>query len=115
LKCPRLLLPLPAVCAEIGRRSEVGYHLPTHNIMRSRVLITGGAGFIGSHLADKLVGEGLASVLILDNMSRGRMDNLQGCRDRISLRIGDVRNRDVVAESRKSVTSSFISQPIQHN
>ena len=66
--------------------------------MRSRVLITGGAGFIGSHLADKLIGEGLASVLILDNMSRGRMDNLQGCRDRISLRIGDVRNRDVVAE-----------------
>jgi UDP-glucose 4-epimerase len=40
------------------------------------ILITGGAGFIGSHLTDKLVAEGHA-VTVLDNLSTGRMDNIQ--------------------------------------
>jgi UDP-glucose 4-epimerase len=66
--------------------------------MKPKVLITGGAGFIGSHLANRLAGEGLASVLVLDNMYRGRMDNLQDSRDQISVRIGDIRDRQVLAE-----------------
>jgi UDP-glucose 4-epimerase len=40
-----------------------------------RVLITGGAGFIGSHLADRLLAQG-SEVLVLDNFSTGRRDNL---------------------------------------
>jgi UDP-glucose 4-epimerase len=39
-------------------------------------LITGGAGFIGSHLSDKLAGEG-HKVTVLDNLSTGRMDNVK--------------------------------------
>ena len=40
------------------------------------ILITGGAGFIGSHLTDKLVLEG-HSVTVLDNLSTGRISNIQ--------------------------------------
>ncbi len=43
---------------------------------KMRILITGGAGFIGSHLTDKLVGEG-HQVTVLDNLSTGRLENIQ--------------------------------------
>lgn len=39
-------------------------------------LITGGAGFVGSHIADLLIDAGAAKVVVLDNMVRGRMENL---------------------------------------
>jgi UDP-glucose 4-epimerase len=45
-------------------------------IENSRVLITGGAGLIGSHIADRLVLEGAAEIVILDNFSRGTRENL---------------------------------------
>lgn len=44
--------------------------------MLNKVLITGGAGFIGSHIADKLL-ENNYKVIILDNLSSGSLDNLQ--------------------------------------
>ena len=49
------------------------------------VLVTGGAGFIGSHLVDFLVAHG-HSVTVLDNLSRGRMSNLDN-----ALACGNVR------------------------
>ena len=48
-----------------------------------RALITGGAGFIGSHLADRLVERG-DQVILLDDLSTGRLANiehLEGCAD----------------------------------
>jgi UDP-glucose 4-epimerase len=46
-----------------------------------RALITGGAGFIGSHLADALLARG-DQVIILDNLSTGRLENIDHLRDR---------------------------------
>jgi len=43
---------------------------------KMKILITGGAGFIGSHLTDKIVGEG-HNVTVLDNLSTGRLENIQ--------------------------------------
>ena len=43
--------------------------------MNRRVLVTGGAGFIGSHVADRLVADG-CSVAIIDNLSSGKRENL---------------------------------------
>ncbi len=43
--------------------------------MKSRVLVTGAAGFLGSHLTDRLLAEGHA-VLAVDNLSTGNLDNL---------------------------------------
>src|SRR5678815_6200874 len=47
----------------------------------TRVLITGGAGFIGSHLAERLIADG-HFVTILDDFSTGRMENVAGLLDR---------------------------------
>ncbi len=55
------------------------------------VLVTGGAGFIGSHLVDALVGSG-ARVRVLDDLSTGRPDNLADRADEIELIEGDVRD-----------------------
>lgn len=54
-----------------------------------RVLITGGAGFLGSHIADRLAEEGVP-VRILDDMSTGRRENVA---DKSMLMTGDVRHR----------------------
>ena len=59
--------------------------------MRMRILITGGAGFIGSHLCRRLIGEG-HSVICLDNLFTGSKENVQdllGC-NRFELIIQDV-------------------------
>lgn len=53
-----------------------------------RVLVTGGAGFIGSHLVRRLLSEGLA-VRVLDDLSTGRASNLVGLP--VELLVGDVR------------------------
>lgn len=54
-----------------------------------RVLVTGGAGFIGSHLVDRLVGLG-AKVTVVDNFSTGVMQNLQAALPKIKLIIDDI-------------------------
>jgi UDP-glucose 4-epimerase len=62
------------------------------------MLITGGAGYIGSHLADRLLADG-HSVIALDDLSTGRLDNVAHLRDnpRFSWVQGDVRDAALVA------------------
>jgi len=64
-----------------------------------RALITGGAGFVGSHLADRLLGGG-HEVFILDNLSTGSMDNIAHLKDhpKFHYTIDDVTNEGVLAE-----------------
>ena len=66
----------------------------THPIEGATVLVTGGAGLIGSHIVDRLIDEGAGEIRVLDNMIRGRMDNLAGARARrkILFTPGDVRD-----------------------
>lgn len=67
-------------------------------------LVTGGAGFIGSHLADRLAGLG-RTVRILDDLSTGRRENLEFLTgrhgDRIEVLVGDIRDRAVVSQAMK--------------
>lgn len=65
----------------------------------ARTLITGGAGLIGSHVADLLVTAGAEEVVILDNLSRGRMENLAGAlaSRRVTLVRGDIRDPAMLA------------------
>src|SRR5678815_4930204 len=49
----------------------------TQGVQGMKVLITGGAGFVGSHLADRLLDRG-DQVLVIDNYATGRRDNLSG-------------------------------------
>ena len=63
-----------------------------------KILITGGAGFIGSHTCKRLLQEG-ATVLIFDNFETGKMENLQEVSDDISIIRGDIRNLDEITEA----------------
>ena len=47
-----------------------------------KVLVTGGAGFIGSHLVDRLVVDG-HDVVVIDDLSAGKEENLQSVKDEI--------------------------------
>jgi len=67
-----------------------------------RVFITGGAGFIGSHLADALVARGDA-VTILDNMSTGSASNIAHLEGKVEIIKGDIRD---VATVEKAMASA---------
>jgi UDP-glucose 4-epimerase len=60
-----------------------------------RTFITGGAGFIGSHLADALIAKG-DSVTILDNMSTGSAKNIAHLQGKIEVHEGDIRDKALV-------------------
>ena len=62
----------------------------------AKVLITGVCGFIGSSIARALLAEG-ASVRGIDNLSSGKLENLEGIRSRVDLALDDIRDRDAVA------------------
>jgi UDP-glucose 4-epimerase len=60
-----------------------------------RAFITGGAGFIGSHLADALIARG-DSVTILDNLSTGSKKNIAHLEGKITVHEGDIRDKELV-------------------
>ena len=68
-----------------------------------RYLVTGGAGFIGSHLVDSLVADGHA-VCVIDDLSTGSRDNLNAA---VDLRIADVADRGAVREALDGVDGCF--------
>lgn len=61
------------------------------DLRKTPVLVTGGAGFIGSHLVEGLLSVG-ATVTVLDNLSTGRMKNLEPLMKLITFRQGDIRD-----------------------
>jgi UDP-N-acetylglucosamine/UDP-N-acetyl-alpha-D-glucosaminouronate 4-epimerase len=69
------------------------------------LLVTGGAGFIGSHLVRRLVVEGY-EVRILDNLVTGRPDNLAGL-ESAEMLVGDVRSRTDVNKAMTGIESVF--------
>jgi UDP-glucose 4-epimerase len=75
----------------------------------SAALITGGAGAVGSNLADQLVQAGAREVVVLDNFVRGRRENLAWATANGPVRIveGDVRDRELVAELTRGMDIVF--------
>jgi UDP-glucose 4-epimerase len=74
-----------------------------------RILITGGAGLIGSHIAEQIAAEQPAEILVLDNFVRGRLENLAPARARARVTVidGDIRDRHVVRRAMEGVTLVF--------
>lgn len=61
-----------------------------------KCIVTGGAGFIGSHIAESLLNHGVAKVTIIDNMSTGNVANLKNLDyDRIEMICGDITSLDL--------------------
>jgi UDP-glucose 4-epimerase len=73
-----------------------------------QVLVTGGAGFIGSHLVDRLVNCGYR-VKVLDNLSTGRLDNIRDhlVTGRVEFVEGDVRDTSIVEHCVKDIDMAF--------
>ncbi len=73
-----------------------------------RALITGGAGFIGSHLADALLARG-DSVILLDNLSTGRLENVEHLRQRddVEFVLGSILNADLLDDCMARVDICF--------
>ena len=67
-----------------------------------RVLVTGGAGFIGSHLADALIARG-DHVVALDNLSTGSLANIKHISKNFELITGDIRNSELVDETVRNI------------
>jgi UDP-glucose 4-epimerase len=60
-----------------------------------RILVTGGAGFIGSHLTDRLLDRS-DEVLVIDNYATGRRDNLPASAPGLTVVEGDIADGDLV-------------------
>jgi len=74
-----------------------------------RVLITGGAGLIGSHIADLLVQRDVDEIVVLDSFVRGRRENLASALSsgRLTLVEGDIRDRTLLAEVMQGIDLVF--------
>jgi UDP-glucose 4-epimerase len=79
-----------------------------HVSIKSRVIVTGGSGFIGSHLVERLLRDG-HEVVVLDNFSTGRPENLAHLNDHRNLTIHqvDVTDHEVIVPFFNGVTSVF--------
>src|SRR4051812_812791 len=64
----------------------------------SNILITGGAGFVGSHVADQLLARGAKKVVAIDNLVRGSKTNIESAQKtgRFELVEGDIRDRALI-------------------
>lgn len=75
-------------------------------IKGKKVVVTGGAGFIGSHIVDKLVELG-AEVKVIDNLYAGSMDNLEQVKDKIEFIKGDIMDFELLKKEFKNI--DFVS------
>ena len=73
-----------------------------------KILVTGGAGFIGSHLTDRLLNEGF-EVSVIDNLDTGRLENIAHHQGRRNFHLikGDIRDSNLVKETMKEVDIVF--------
>ena len=69
-------------------------------------LVTGGAGFIGSHIAETLVKRG-DEVRVLDNLSTGKMENLAGIAGKFEFIEGDIRDLETCRRAVEGVSAVF--------
>ena len=81
--------------------------MPLRGSRGKRALITGGAGFIGSHLAESLIADGYA-VTALDDLSTGSEENIAHL-DKLELVVGDTADERLSKSSWPTRTSSSTS------
>jgi UDP-glucose 4-epimerase len=81
--------------------------MDTLNLRNARALVTGGAGLIGSHIVDRLVLEQVSEIVVLDNFTRGRRENLAAACGPITIVEGDIRDRALLHDVMKGIDVVF--------
>ena len=76
------------------------------NLKFKKALVTGGAGFIGSHLVEGLLSEG-CEVTVLDDLSTGRLSNLNQIKDHITFYNADIRDRETLEKAARDCDIIF--------
>src|SRR6202521_7991 len=81
---------------------------PNVDLKGARALVTGGAGFVGSHIVDQLIEAGVARVLVIDDFTRGRSENLRSVAGSPALEVitGDI--CDAALIDRASAGTDFV-------
>jgi UDP-glucose 4-epimerase len=79
------------------------------DLQAQRILITGGAGLVGSHIADLLVSESNPEIIVFDNFVRGRKENLSWAlaNGRVQIVTGDIRDTKLLGEVMQGVELVF--------
>jgi len=82
--------------------------VPTVTKRYSRILVTGGAGFIGSHIVDRLLNEGF-DVTVIDNLFMGHLENIAHNQNKSEFHYvkGDIRDFDLVKNTMKDIDAIF--------
>ena len=80
-----------------------------NNLKNTRILITGGAGFVGSYVVEQLLAEFVKEIVIIDNFIRGSQENIKdtlasGC---VKLIEGDIRNRELLNQTFEGIDYCF--------
>src|SRR5579862_2158185 len=84
----------------------MGNEMNMRKLSDQKILVTGGASFIGSHLVDKLARMG-AKVVVADDLSSGRLENLRDSIERIEFLEGDLRERSFARHAMRGVDTVF--------
>jgi UDP-glucose 4-epimerase len=79
------------------------------NLQNKNVLVSGGAGLIGSHIVDQCLQQPVSQIVIYDNFVRGRRENLTSALTdrRVHIIEGDIRNREILAQAMQGIDLVF--------
>jgi UDP-glucose 4-epimerase len=94
---------------EITPAERLNIELNKEGVVMAKILVTGGAGFIGSHVADLFLANGYEAV-VLDDLSTGRLSNLNPQPKFYQVDICDPKVRDVLVAERPDFVSHHAAQ-----
>jgi len=79
------------------------------DLKNSKIVITGGAGFVGSYICEQLLAEGVEKIVVIDNFLRGSRKNIQQSIDsgRLELIEGDIRDQKLLSDQFKGIDYCF--------
>ncbi len=78
----------------------------------SRILVIGGAGFVGSHIVDQLIREPVSEIIILDNFVRGTHDNIEQAKKDSRVKVVEGSITDIDLLNRVMENTDYVLLPV---